>query len=134
VRTWLALMVVSVVLVGSLAANAYLITQQQQGLTETEDLEKQAAELQSQLATLSNQISSLQSEKADLETSIANLQNHAADLRNQSATLETENAELRSENAAIQSQIDKVTQNGTPKIITRLGARDVRESPAPGHP
>ena len=124
----------SVVLVCSLTANAYLYTQQQQGLAETDDLEKQAAELQSQLATLSNQTSSLQREKADLETTIANLQNHAADLQNQSASLEAENAELRSENAAIQTQIDQVSQNGTPKIVTRLGARDVRESPAPGHP
>jgi hypothetical protein len=134
VKGKLALMVVSAVLVCSIAANAYFYTQAQHDLALTDDLKKQAAELQSELETVDDEKDSLLSQKAVLLVSTSSQQKRAADLRNQTASLEAENSRLRSENAAIQAQIDQVSQNGTPRIVTRLGAKDVRESPAPGHP
>jgi regulator of replication initiation timing len=133
-KTKLALIVVSVILIGSLAANAYFYALQQHGLAADDDLKKQAADLQSQLATLGNQTDSLQSEKTNLETQITNLENQTAYLQNQTDSLQSENSKLQDENAAIQNQIDQVRLTGAPKIVTRLGATDVRSTPAAGHP
>jgi regulator of replication initiation timing len=130
-KTKLALIVVSVILVGSLVANACFYALQQHGLAADNDLKKQAADLQRQLSILSNQTSSLQSENANLLAEMADLEGQAANLRNQTGSLQSENSNLQSENAAIQNQIDQI---GTPKILTRLGATDVRSTPAAGHP
>jgi regulator of replication initiation timing len=130
-KTKLALIVVSVILVGSLVANAYFYALQQHGLAAENDLKKQAADLQSQLSILINQTNSLQSEHANLSAEMADLEGQAANLRNKTASLQSENSNLQSENAAIQNQIDQI---GTPKILTRLGATDVRSTPAAGHP
>ena len=133
-KTKLALIVVSVILVGSLAANAYFYALQQHGLAADNDLKKQAADVQSQLAILSNQTNNLQSQKTNLETQITSLENQTANLRNQTDSLQSENSKLQNENAAIQNQIDQIRQTGLPKIVTRLGATDVRSTPAAGHP
>jgi regulator of replication initiation timing len=130
-KTKLALIVVSVILVGSLVANAYFYALQQHGLAAENDLKKQAADLQSQLSILINQTNSLQSEHANLSAEMADLEGQAANLRNKTDSLQSENSNLQSENAAIQNQIDQI---GTPKILTRLGATDVRSTPAAGHP
>jgi hypothetical protein len=133
-KTKLALIVISVILVGSLAANAYFYALQQHGSAADNDLKKQAADLQSQLAILSNQTDSLHSEKTNLVTQLANLENQTANLQNQRDCLESENSKLQDENAAIQNQIDQIRLTGPPKIVTRLGATDVRSTPAEGHP
>jgi regulator of replication initiation timing len=133
-KTKLALIVVSVILVGSLAANAYFYALQQDGLAGDNGLKKQAANLQSQLAILSNQTDSLQSEKTNLETQVTNLENQTAYLQNQTDSLQSENSKLQDENAAVQNQIDQVRLSGAPRIVTRLGATDVRSTPAEGHP
>ncbi len=130
-KTKLALILVSIILIGSLAANAYFYVQQQHGLAANNDLQKQAATLESQIANLNNQTNSLQNKKTDFEAQIVNLENQAADLSNQANSFQNENAALQSENAAIQNQISQI---GTPKIVTRLGATDVRSTPAAGHP
>lgn len=133
-KTKLALIAVSVILVGSLVANAYFYALQQHGLAGNNDLRKQAADLQGQLAILSNQTDILQSEKTNLETQITNLENQAANLQNQTDSLQSENSKLEDENAAKQNLIDQIRLRGAPKIVTRLGATDVRQSPAAGHP
>ena len=130
-KTKLALIVVSVILVGSLAANACFYALQQHGLAADNDLKKQAADLPRQLSILSNQTSSLQSENANLSAEMADLEGQAANLLNQTGSLQSENSNLQSENAAIQNQIDQI---GTPKIVTMLGATDVRSTPEAGHP
>jgi len=133
-KTKLALIVVSVILIGSLVANAYFYALQQHGLAADNDLKKQAADVQSQLVILSNQTNSLQSQKTSLETQVANLENQTGNLQNQTDSLQSENAHIQDENAAIQNQIDQIRQTGAPKIVTRLGATDVRSTPAAGHP
>jgi hypothetical protein len=52
------------------------------------------------------------------------LQKQAADLCDQINNLQSEKANLQTQ----------LIQTSAPKIITRLGATDVRSSPAPGHP
>ncbi|MFB3889133.1 MAG: hypothetical protein ACE14S_06550 [Candidatus Bathyarchaeia archaeon] len=131
-KVTLALMLA--ILVGSLAANGYLYAQQQQVSTARENLERRRADLQGQAAILNTRTSSLQGEKANLEAQVASLERQTADLQNQTANLESENSKLQSENAAIQAQIDQISQHGAPKIVTRLGATDVRSTPAAGHP
>ena len=133
-KTKLALIIVSVILMVSLGANAYFYALQQHGLAADNDLKKQAADLQSQLVILNNQTDSLQSEKTALETQITNLENQTANLQNQTDSLPSENSKLQNENAAIQNQIDQIRQTGLPKIVTRLGATDVRSTPEAGHP
>src|SRR5665647_507809 len=122
---------ISVILIGSLAANTYFYSQQQSHLAVTNDLKKQAADLQSQLANLGNQTDNLQNRKSSLETQLASLENRLENLHTQINSLENGNSNLQNENANIQSQI---SQGGTPKIVTRIGATDVRQSPAAGHP
>jgi hypothetical protein len=133
-KTKLALIVVSVILVGSLVANACFYALQQHGLAADNDLKKQAANIQSQLVILSNQTNNMQSEKTILKTQITNLENQIANLQNQTDSLQSENAHVQDENAAIQNQIDQIRLTGAPKIVTRLGATDVRSTPAAGHP
>ena len=133
-RAKIALIVVSVALIASFAANAYFYTLQQNGLAADNDLQKQAANLERQIANLTNQTNSLQNKKTNLETQIATLENQIADLSNQANSLQTEKTNLQSENLAIQNHIDQVRKTGAPKIVTRLGATDVRQSPAAGHP
>ena len=52
------------------------------------------------------------------------LQKQAADLRNQINNLQSEKANLQ----------NQLSQAGAPKIVTRLGVKDVRSTPAEGHP
>jgi TolA-binding protein len=127
----LAMIAISVILIGSLAANTYFYSQQQSHLAVTNDLKKQAADLQSQLANLGNQTDNLQNRKSSLETQLASLESRLENLHTQINSLENGNSNLQNENANIQSQIIQV---GTPKIVTRIGATDVRQSPAAGHP
>lgn len=127
-------MVVSVILFGSLAANTYFYAQQQHGSAADDELKQQAADLQSQLTTLSNQANSLRSEKTNLETQIASLKTQIANMQNRTDSFQSENSKLQDENAAIQNQIDQIRVAGLPKIVTRLGATDVRSTPAAGHP
>lgn len=133
-KTKFALIAVSVIIVGSLVANAYFYALQQHNLAVNNGLRKQAADLQGQLAILSNQTDILQSEKTNLETQITNLENQAANLQNQTDSLQSENSKLEDENAAKQNLIDQIRLRGAPKIVTRLGATDVRSTPAAGHP
>ena len=108
-----------------------LISTQQHDLAVNNGLRKQAASLEALLANLRNQTSGFQNEKTSLETQIASLESQLENLHNQIKSLESENINLQNENANIQSQIN---QGGTPKIVTRIGATDVRQSPAVGHP
>ncbi len=130
-KTKLALTTISIALILSLAANAYLYHLNQQDSTTANQLKDTITELQNQIVSLNDQTNNLQNRKSDLETRLFNLQAEAKDLQNSSLILQSENTDLQNENALIQSQID---EGGRPKIITRLGATDIRESPAPGHP
>jgi TolA-binding protein len=134
VKTKLVFMVVSVMLVVSLAGNAYFYSLQQQDIAANDNLEKQASKLQSQLAILSNQVHSLQSEKTNLKIQIADIENQTANLQSQIVSIQSENSKLHEENAAIQKKIDQIRLKGAPKIVTKLGATDVRSTPAEGHP
>jgi hypothetical protein len=127
----LALIAVSVILIASLVANIYFYSQQQRGLEVSNGLRKQAAGLQSQLEDLSNQTYNLEKRKTSLNSHLSDLENEIIKLQNLSNSLQNENAILQNENGKIQSKIDA---GGSPKIVTRLGATDVRQSPAPGHP
>ena len=130
-KTKLGLMAVLVILSSSLVVNAYFYVAQQQDLAVNSDLQTQTANLEAQLANLSSQISGFQSEKASLETQLASLESQLENLHNQINSLENQNSNLQNENFNIQS---KISQGGTPKIVTRIGATDVRQSPAAGHP
>jgi hypothetical protein len=133
-RTGFVMIAASIILVGSLLANANFYTLQQRGLTEKNNIEKQIGDLKNQLAILSNQSDSLLSKKVSLETQLTALEDQIVDLQNQTESHKSENARSRDENAGIQKQINRIKQDGFPKIVTRLGATDVRSSPAAGHP
>jgi hypothetical protein len=62
------------------------------------------------------------------------LENQITGLKNQTDKRKKENANIYDENAVIQNKINQIKQTGAPKIITRLGATDVRSTPAAGHP
>jgi cell division protein FtsL len=83
----LALIITSVILIGSLAANVYFYARY--SFAANDVLQKQVDELERQAANL-------QSEKASLQ--------------------------------------NQLSQAEAPKIVTRLGVKDVRSSPAEGHP
>jgi TolA-binding protein len=127
----LGLMAVLVILSSSIVVNAYFYAAQQRDLAVNSDLQAQAASIEVQLANLSSQISGFQSEKTSLETQLASIESQLENLHNQINSLENDNSNLQNENANIQSQIN---HGGTPKIVTRIGATDVRQSPATGHP
>ncbi len=133
-KTKLALIFTSVLLASSLSGNAYFYAIQQHTSAEYETLEGQAADLKNQLAVLVNQKEGLQNRNTRLETQIAALENQIAGLKNQTDNMEKENVHIYDENRLIQNQIDQTKQTGFPKIVTRLGATDIRSSPAPGHP
>jgi len=133
-KTKLALIVISVILAGSLAANAYLYALQQHSSAENKNLEKQIGDLKNELATLSNKTEELQSRKVSLEIKITALEDQITNLKYQSEKAKRENLNIADENAEIQRQIDQIKQRGVPKIITRLGTADVRSTPAGGHP
>lgn len=130
-KTKLGLVAILVILSSSLVVNAYFYATQERDLAVNSDLRAQAASLEAQLANLSSQISGFQSEKTSLETQLASLESQLENLHNHINSLENENSNLQNENANIQSQI---SHGGTPKIVTRIGATDVRQSPAAGHP
>ena len=133
-KTKLALIIISVILVGSLTLNSYLYAMQQDRLASDNDLKKQAENLQNQLAILNNQIDSLQNETTNLKTQIANLEKQTENLLNQKDNLQIENSRIQDEKIAIQNQIEQIQLTGEPKIVTRLGTTDVRSTPAAGHP
>ena len=128
------LIVASLILAGSLLTNAYFYTLQQQGLAEKNNIEKIAADLRNQLAALNNQTDSLLNKKVSLETQLTTIEDQVIALQNQKDSLESENVQIHDENVKIQNQINQTKQEGYPKIVTRLGATDVRSSPAAGHP
>ncbi len=98
-KTKFALAIASVILVVSLIVNSYSYWQQST-FRKYNSLQNQVASLQGQLANLSNQTNSFQSE----------------------------NSHLHDEKANLQSQLSKLSQGEPrpPKLVTRLGASDMR--------
>jgi regulator of replication initiation timing len=133
-RTKFVLIAASIILAGSLLANAYFYALHQSGLAEKNNIEKQVGDLKNQLAILINQTDILRNRKASLETQLKTLEDQMANLQNQADNFKNENAHIRDENVGIQNRINQMKQEGFPKIVTRLGATDVRSSPAEGHP
>ncbi len=123
----------SVLLILSIASATYFYMLQPQDLAITNESKKQIAELQSEFASLGNNLTRLQTEKSNLETNVSTLTSEVAGLDELATRLQTENTNLQNQTAALQSQIESA-HDGLPKIVTRLGARDVRNTPAPGHP
>jgi regulator of replication initiation timing len=133
-KTKLALIAISVILLVSLAANGYFFTLRN-GMDQNLSLKKEVTDLQTQLANLKEQTNLLQNEKASLETQAADLQSQEANLSNQTDNLQAENAYLQTENADLENQLSHIPVPKTaPKILTRLGTSDVRSSPFEGHP
>jgi len=133
-KTKLALIAISAVLLVSLVANGYFLTVQS-AMEQNRSLKTEVADLQGQLANLTEQANLLQNQKASLETQSADLQSQEASLSNQTKNLQAENACLQSENADLETQLSYVpASQGSPKILTKLGTTDVRSSPAEGHP
>jgi regulator of replication initiation timing len=133
-KTKLALIAISVILLVSLAANGYFFTLRN-GMDQNLSLKKEVTDLQTQLANLKEQTNLLQNEKASLETQAADLQSQEANLSNQTDNLQAENAYLQTENADLENQLSHIPVPKTaPKILTRLGPSDVRSSPFEGHP
>jgi len=134
-KTKLALIAISVVLLVSLAANGYFLTLQNGTEQNQRILKTQVTDLQAQLTNLTEQTNRLQNEKANLETQTADLQTQQASLSNQTENLRAENAYLQTENADLENQLSQIPVLQTaPKILTRLGTSDVRSSPYEGHP
>jgi cell shape-determining protein MreC len=131
-KTKRALVIVAVMLAGSILASIALYAQQTELAQSNSALHDQVSDIESQLPNLNAQTNNLLEEKKQLQTQIDTLQNQTAKLRNQTNSLQNENINLQNENAELQNQLN---HKGTkePKIVTRLGAKDVRESPASGH-
>ena len=115
--------VVSVILIVSLVANAYFYTQQS-GSAPDSSLQTQVTSLQNQLANLQEQANNLQSGNANLTAQVANLENQTVNLRNQTSSLQSENVNLQNKKTELLSQLDQGIV--APKLVTRLGARDMR--------
>ena len=88
----LALVIITVVLVASLAANAYLYKRQYRLATDN----------------------ALQKEVDDLNGQVANLQEEKTNIQNQ--------------------LLSRLNQTQVPRLVTRLGTKDVRSSPYLNHP
>jgi len=128
-KSILALIAVSAILVASLGANAYFFDQQNRLAISNNDLQNQAADLQNQVANFTEQICILQDGTANLATNVANLTSQVERLGNQTVSLQTENSNLQSKKAQLQSQLNQSSQQvltNAPKLVTRLGARDMR--------
>lgn len=125
-KTKFALTIASVILVVSLIANSYFYWQQST-FRGHNSLQKQVASLQSQLANLSSQTNSFQNEVASLQSQAADLESQMANLRNQTNSLQSEGSLLHDEKTNLQSQLSQLSQGKVPpKLITRLGASDMR--------
>ncbi len=125
-KTKLALLIISVILAASLATNVYFCLQQGVFATNSR-LKEQVADLRGQLVDLNSQMSSLQGENANLTIQITALEGQASSLNNQTNSLQGENTKLFEEKADLQRQLSLLSQGKAPaKIVTRLGARDMR--------
>ncbi len=130
-KTEIALAFVSVILLVSLAANAYLYMEQcsfalNNGLQEQAyaDLQEQLVELQSQITDLSSKTNTLQNENAYLKSQNAYLQRQILEnLNNQTAFLQSENANLTATVADLRLNLPI-----RPNLVTRLGVTDVRNN------
>ena len=91
--TKFALTLASVILIGSLTVNAYLLAQQYLLTTDNNSVQKQ-------MDGFNIKIAELQNEKANLQDQLQTQQNGA----------------------------------GTPRLVTRLGVKDIRASPYVNHP
>jgi regulator of replication initiation timing len=128
-----ALIIVAILLLGSILVSTVLYTQLT-GLAQSNiALHNQASNLENQLLNFNVQEKKLQEEKEQLKTHVDVLRNQTNELHNLTDSLQKENVSLEEENAELQTQ---VTQSSAkePKLVTRLGAKDVRQSPAEGHP
>jgi chaperonin cofactor prefoldin len=124
-ETKIPLAVISVILIASLVLNAYFYTQN--GSAPDNSLLTQVTDLQSQLANLQEQITNLESGNANLTVQVANLESQTANLRNQTSNLQSQNVNLQNKKSELQTQLNQLDQGiVAPKIVTRLGARDMR--------
>ncbi len=118
---------VTVILVVSLAANAYLYSEQY-SLALNNGLQKQSVtDLQKQVADLQSQISNLSTETNNLQNENSHLLSQKTDLQNQIENLNYQTDGLQSENANLSAIIANFSWN-RPNLITRLGASNVIES------
>ncbi len=131
--TKFALALISVILVASLAANAYFYIQQNSFSTDNALLHNQVTALQGQLATAQQQANNLQNEKENvnnqmalLESQETHLKNQIANLQNQVSWLQNENDNFQRENANLKSQLYYPRE---PQLVTRLGVSDVLYNP-----
>ena len=119
----IALIVVTAILVLSLAANGnlYFLYQERDRLAQNSELQEQV-------------YSDLQVQVADLQSQITDLQIQVTNLTAKANSLQTENAQLLSQKAELQSKLENITNAfadfplDKPRLITRLGASNVIES------
>lgn len=131
-----ACVLVMALLALSLMINGYLYSQES-FLASDELFQEQLGSLEIQVANLTKKVAELQRDNAIIEDYLLRLENETVTLPNRITELQKENAELRNETETLQARVDEESQafsDGTPKIVTRLGATDVRSTPAPGHP
>jgi regulator of replication initiation timing len=100
-------------------------------------------DLQKQLSAAQLQAGAVEAEKANLQNQIANLTQQVTGLQNQIATLNRgssnltdENARLQAENANMQqtnSELNSQLNGQGPRLITKLGATDVKIDKSENH-
>jgi hypothetical protein len=124
----IVLAVLSLALVGSLAVDIFLFTQQLSFTQDQRQLLRQKSELRNQLTDLQNQTANLENEKRSLQNQAASLEQEAATLQNQTTLLQNQNANLQNRRATLQNQLSQPnpSQEKPPTLVTRLGARDMR--------
>ncbi len=119
----------------SFSVNGYLYSQES-FLASDELFQERLGTMEIQVANLTKEVADLKMDNAVIEDYLAGLENATATLPNNITALQKENAELRNETETLQARVDQeinAISDGTPKIVTRLGATDVRSTPAPGH-
>jgi hypothetical protein len=118
IRIRLALAVVSVILVISLAVNGFLYN----SLSENNNLEKQNEDLQSQINSLQAENSTLQNDIANLKIQVINLTSQLSVVQQQINSSQIIISALQSQNANLQNLLEL---KNAPNLVTSLGIDDI---------
>jgi hypothetical protein len=120
-RIRLALAIVSIILVVSIAANGILYN----ALSENNNLKRQNEEMRNQINSLQNQTQNLQSQIGELQNQSNTDNNTIAALNATITNLLKQNHTLKNENENLQAQVENLTSQLGPNLSTNLIANDV---------